>query len=140
MNSKAPPSDLRSQAGRYVQQSAGCRAFIPAPLPPRPPVALPGTLQALLSEADRTLGRFYHPTASCCYNSIPETLQFRQGSWPSGYHVTRCCGGPWAVSLAVTISCARSGARQLHGGVGRFQVYLSVARQGIFSFTGATCP
>lgn len=45
------------RAGRYVQQPAGYRAFIPAPLPPDPPVDLAGPLRALLSEADYGLGR-----------------------------------------------------------------------------------
>ncbi|NLF19482.1 MAG: Fic family protein [Lentisphaerae bacterium] len=45
------------RSGRYVRQSAGYRAFIPASLPPQPAVNIIGTLQALLSEADRALGR-----------------------------------------------------------------------------------
>ncbi len=45
------------RAGRYVTQATGYRAFIPAPLPPRPPVSLGGELQALLSAADLALGR-----------------------------------------------------------------------------------
>jgi Fic family protein len=45
------------RAGRYVTQPTGYRAFIPATLPPRPPVSLGGELQALLSMADRALGR-----------------------------------------------------------------------------------
>jgi len=45
------------RAGRYVQQPAGYRAFLPAPLPPDPPVALGGTLRELLSDADYALGR-----------------------------------------------------------------------------------
>ena len=45
------------RAGRYVHQLAGYRAFIPAPLPPDPPVRLDGELQAALSTADRALGR-----------------------------------------------------------------------------------
>lgn len=45
------------RAGRYVQQLQGYRAFIPAPLPPQPPVRLEGEMAALLSEADRALGR-----------------------------------------------------------------------------------
>jgi len=47
----------QTRAGRYLQQSGGYRAFIPAPLPPQPPVQLTGKLQKLLSEADRALGR-----------------------------------------------------------------------------------
>ena len=46
-----------SRAGGYVQQPSGYRAFIPAPLPPNPPLRMEGELQALLSEADRALGR-----------------------------------------------------------------------------------
>lgn len=46
-----------ARAGRYVRQPTGYSAFLPAPLPPDPPVALGGELQALLSRADRALGR-----------------------------------------------------------------------------------
>lgn len=49
-----PPTQ---RAGRYVQQSTGYRAFMPAPLPPDPPLAYDGSLQTLLSTADRDLGR-----------------------------------------------------------------------------------
>ena len=49
--------DLRHRAGRYIEQPTGYRAFVPAPLPPVPPIRLEGELQALLSEADRALGR-----------------------------------------------------------------------------------
>ena len=45
------------RAGRYQQQPTGYRAFVPAPLPPQPPVRLEGELHALLSGADRALGR-----------------------------------------------------------------------------------
>jgi Fic family protein len=47
----------RARAGRYQRQSAGYRAFMPAPLPPEPPLRLDGELHALLSRADRALGR-----------------------------------------------------------------------------------
>ncbi len=47
----------QTRAGRYIRQPSGYRAFIPAPLPPKPPVELRGELQNLLSEADRALGR-----------------------------------------------------------------------------------
>lgn len=47
----------QSRAGRYVAQPTGYRAFIPAPLPPKPPIDLSGELQGLLSRADRALGR-----------------------------------------------------------------------------------
>ena len=46
-----------TRAGRYVKQPTGYRAFIPAPLPPDPPVDLGGGLREVLSEADYALGR-----------------------------------------------------------------------------------
>ena len=46
-----------TRAGRYLAQPSGYRAFLPAPLPPDPPIALTGDLPALLSTADRALGR-----------------------------------------------------------------------------------
>jgi len=45
------------RAGRYVQQPMGYKTFIPAPLPPEPPVKIEKEIQSLLSEADRALGR-----------------------------------------------------------------------------------
>ena len=45
------------RAGRYIRQPTGYRAFIPEPLPPRPPLQLDTSLTALLSSADRALGR-----------------------------------------------------------------------------------
>jgi Fic family protein len=45
------------RAGRYIQQTSGYRAFIPADLPPQPPISLAGSLQKLLSDADLALGR-----------------------------------------------------------------------------------
>lgn len=47
----------RGRAGAYVTQPSGYRAFIPAPLPPNPPVRITPALQLLLSDADRALGR-----------------------------------------------------------------------------------
>jgi Fic family protein len=49
--------DRSARAGTYQRQPTGYRAFIPAPLPPDPPVQLEGRLQNLLSLADRALGR-----------------------------------------------------------------------------------
>jgi Fic family protein len=46
-----------ARAGHYQAQPAGYRAFMPAPLPPHPPVALEGELPALLGSAERALGR-----------------------------------------------------------------------------------
>jgi len=48
---------LSPRAGRFQRQLAGYRAFVPATLPPEPPVNLSGSLQATLSEADRAIGR-----------------------------------------------------------------------------------
>lgn len=45
------------RAGRYVKQLAGYRAFIPANLPPDPPLAFDSGLQTLLSSADLALGQ-----------------------------------------------------------------------------------
>ena len=45
------------RAGRYVKQSEGYKAFIPAPLPPKPGVKMDGALWQALSDADRVLGR-----------------------------------------------------------------------------------
>ncbi|MGC8855144.1 MAG: Fic family protein [Halothiobacillaceae bacterium] len=47
----------QTRAGRYIQQPTGYRAFIPAPLPPDPPVNLGEPLRGLLSQADYALGR-----------------------------------------------------------------------------------
>jgi Fic family protein len=49
--------DQHSRAGTYQRQITGYRAFVPAPLPPQPPVTLDGELQRLLSQADLALGR-----------------------------------------------------------------------------------
>ena len=45
------------RAGRYERQPTGYRAFIPNPLPPDPPPALEGELQAALAQAGLELGR-----------------------------------------------------------------------------------
>ena len=49
-----PPSN---RAGRYTDQSAGYRAFIPARLPPTPPLAVDLEIVGVLSRADQWLGR-----------------------------------------------------------------------------------
>jgi Fic family protein len=53
---KAPPTPA-SRAGAYRRQPQGYRAFIPAKLPPNPPIRIEGRVQALLSRADLALGR-----------------------------------------------------------------------------------
>ncbi|MEI7687374.1 MAG: Fic family protein [Planctomycetota bacterium] len=45
------------RAGSYVRQLTGYSAFMPAPLPPEPPIKIEGELLSLLSRADRMLGR-----------------------------------------------------------------------------------
>lgn len=45
------------RSGRYVKQAGGYSAFIPATLPPDPPIAMDTELIRLLSDADRSLGR-----------------------------------------------------------------------------------
>lgn len=47
----------QTRAGRYVEQMAGYRAFIPSPLPPEPPIEIDAEMWSLLSQADRALGR-----------------------------------------------------------------------------------
>lgn len=47
----------RGRAGTYVRQIGGYRAFIPAPLPPNPPIQRDDELLQLLSQADLALGR-----------------------------------------------------------------------------------
>ena len=53
----ATVAEAPTRAGRYITQPTGYRAFMPAPLPPQPALALGGELQGLLSAADRALGR-----------------------------------------------------------------------------------
>ena len=50
-------ASVSARAGRYMKQRTGYAAFIPAPLPPDPPVDLDGPLHALLSRADQAIGR-----------------------------------------------------------------------------------
>lgn len=54
MNAK---ENMVGRAGWYQSQPTGYRAFVPAPLPPSPPVDLGGGLREILSEADYALGR-----------------------------------------------------------------------------------
>jgi Fic family protein len=46
-----------SRAGRFVKQPTGYRAFVPADLPPDPPLHLDAALLSLLSRADQAVGR-----------------------------------------------------------------------------------
>lgn len=45
------------KTGAYVRQMGGYSAFEPAPLPPTPPLEIGNSMHALLSRADRALGR-----------------------------------------------------------------------------------
>ncbi len=49
-------NSIQHRAGQYIQQPTGYRAFIPAPLLSMPAIKMAG-LHALLSQADRALGR-----------------------------------------------------------------------------------
>ena len=56
----APQTVIRKaheRAGHYARQASDYAAFIPAALPPSPPVAMDAELWRLLSDADRALGR-----------------------------------------------------------------------------------
>lgn len=48
---------MSDRSGKYALQPSGYKAFIPAPLPPDPPVEIDSEMQWLLSKADRALGR-----------------------------------------------------------------------------------
>lgn len=48
---------MQSKAGRTVSQATGYLAFVPAPLPPEPPVELDAEIIDLLSRADQALGK-----------------------------------------------------------------------------------
>ena len=47
----------QTRAGRFVRQPAGYTAFVPAPLPPEPTLAIDSSLVGLLSRADQAVGR-----------------------------------------------------------------------------------
>lgn len=57
MTPDEPATQGLGRSGHYEPQPGGYRAFIPAPLPPDPPVQVTGDLQRLLSEANLALGR-----------------------------------------------------------------------------------
>jgi Fic family protein len=66
------------RAGRYVKQPEGYRAFIPAPLPPDPPVAMDAELIRLLSDADRALGRLDGATSALPNPNLCVAMYVRQ--------------------------------------------------------------
>jgi Fic family protein len=55
--SQPQPASFPHRAGRFITQPASFRAFIPAPLPPDPPIRRDEEMDDLLSTADRCLGR-----------------------------------------------------------------------------------
>jgi Fic family protein len=48
---------IPNRAGKYIKQSGDFSAFIPEPLPPRPPLKIGDELVLLLSQADQALAR-----------------------------------------------------------------------------------
>lgn len=50
-------NNFSNRAGHFVSTTLGYTAFVPSPLPPNPPVQIDEEMQALLSMADRKLGR-----------------------------------------------------------------------------------
>jgi hypothetical protein len=52
-----PERSQSRRAGHYVRQSEGFRSFVPAPLPPQPPIDIDSHLLSLLSRADQAVGR-----------------------------------------------------------------------------------
>ena len=46
------------RAGKYSEQQAGYRAFVPRDLPPTPPLTMERPLLGMLCAAERALGRF----------------------------------------------------------------------------------
>ncbi|MBK8574525.1 MAG: Fic family protein [Elusimicrobia bacterium] len=57
MSRETPGTQKLYRSGRYQKQLTGYSAFIPAALPPTPPIKIIGEGQSLLSQADRALGR-----------------------------------------------------------------------------------
>jgi hypothetical protein len=51
-----------SRAARFVKQPGGHTAFVPAPLPPDPPIEIAGHLPELLARASLALGRLHGVT------------------------------------------------------------------------------
>ena len=50
-------TEMMKRAGHYVSQPSGYCAFLPAPLPPRPPIVMDAELRALLAKAEQSIAR-----------------------------------------------------------------------------------
>lgn len=61
-----------TRAGRLIEQPAAYEAFVPAPLPPQPPIDLSGKVMVLLSEASLALGRL---------DGVRASFRIRTCSW-----------------------------------------------------------
>jgi Fic family protein len=66
------------RSGQYVKQPEGYRAFIPAPLPPDPPVMMDAEMIRLLSDADRALGRLDGATSVLPNSDLFVAMYVRQ--------------------------------------------------------------
>ena len=60
--------NLSNRAGKYVRQIEGYKAFIPKHLPPDPPLDMDHEMLAILSKADRALGRLDGSTETLPYS------------------------------------------------------------------------
>ena len=57
MNIAKAPRDMSRRAGGYLPTLGGFQSFMPAPLPPTPPIVVDDELLGLLSDANLALGR-----------------------------------------------------------------------------------
>ncbi len=71
------------RSGYFVKQASGYRAFIPAPLPPDPPIQMDSEMVALLSQADLALGRLDGATLILPNPNLFVAMFVRQEAVPS---------------------------------------------------------
>ena len=81
------------RAGRFVKQMEGYNAFIPAPLPPDPPVAMDQELARLLSDADRAVGRLDGVATVLPNPDLFVAMYVRHEAVLSSQIEGRCCTG-----------------------------------------------
>src|SRR5437867_2876747 len=60
-----------TRSGRYTKQPTGYHAFIPAALPPNPPITFDDVFLDVLSRADRAVGRL-----DGCAETLPNSELF----------------------------------------------------------------